>query len=806
MKKLLCAVMASVTALTSIVISVPAVADSELSYGDFSYKISGTELIITKYNGNDSYVVVPDEINGKAVTIIGEGAFSGNETLEYISLPNKLEMILEGSFYGCTNLQTIVLPNSVKKIGGKFYTSSNEYNEDTYFTLAHLTFSNCTSLNEFVMGDNVDYIGKATFYLDTTLGKISFSPSVKELSPSGYFSNVESQLNEYDKQFSEAYIRSESGQAVYWDDIVVHFPSKNAYISSVSGGYDADEVLSFIGEYGEYSEDELLSFIDEYVEYGEDGVLFDIIPLSDSHAKVTFNTNGGDTKNSELWTLRGQSVSEEIPPEKEDCDFLGWYKNPECTGEPWDFVFDKVYEDTTLYAKWCPKQYTLTFDSTGGTSAGSIDVSFGTAIGDMPTPTKSGYQFAGWYTREKGNGDLYTPDNIMPKSDIKLYAAWVQNGKSLMVDFDTNGGKGSVEKCLVGYNETIDSFPTVKRTGYTFVEWNSKPDGTGAHVSKKTKIIYNNLKLYAVWKPNPCTVTLNANKGTVTKDKLTVNYDSKIGTLETPVREAYEFLGWYYADGTKCSPNDIITNNVKLTAKWRGYEYMILLNPKGGKMSEEDTRNVCCGDSVGELPVPTRKGYYFLGWFTKPKAKGTQYTAETEMPEKDITLYAGWKKKSGYATSVSLDVKSLSLGVGQSQDLTATLTPIATLDTLSWTSSNTKVATVSSTGNVTAKGAGTATITVKTTKGKTASVKITVKKAVTKLTASYNSRTIKADQTVKATVKANGYAGTLKWTSSNPSVVTVDQNGNITGVKAGKATVTIKAYNGITTEITIIVK
>ncbi len=777
MKKLLCAVMASVTALTSIVISVPAAADGELSYGDFSYKISGTELIITKYKGNDSYVVVPDEINGKAVTIIGESAFAGNETLEYISLPNKLEMILAESFSGCTNLQTIVLPNSVKKIGGKFYTSSNHYDDDEGFGDNQNSFSFCTSLNEFVMGDNVDNIGTATFLGDTTLGKISFSPSVEKLEPSWYFRGYNSA--EYVNQFSEAYIRSETGQAVntvYLKDIVVHFPSQSALNNSEIGGNGAYEEL------------------------------FDVIPLSESHAKVTFNTNGGDTKNSELWTLRGQSVSEEIPPEKEDCDFLGWYKNPECTGEPWDFIFDKVYEDTTLYAKWCPKQYTLTFDPTGGTSAGSMDVSFGTAIGDMPTPTKSGYQFAGWYTREKGNGDLYTPDNIMPKSDIKLYAAWVQNGKSLVVDFDTNGGKGSVEKCLVGYNETIDSFPTVKRTGYTFVEWNSKPDGTGAHVTKTTNIIYNNLKLYAVWKPNPCTVTLNANKGTVTKNKLTVNYESKIGTLETPVREAYEFLGWYYADGTECSPDDIITNNVKLIAKWRGYEYMILLNPKGGKMSEEDTMYVCCGDSVGELPVPTRKGYYFLGWFTKPKAKGTQYTAETEMPEKDITLYAGWKKKSGYATSVSLDVKSLSLGVGQSQDLTATLTPIATLDTLSWTSSNTKVADVSSTGTVTAKGAGTAKITVKTTKGKTASVKITVKKAVTKLTASYNSRTIKADQTVKATVKANGYAGTLKWTSSNPSVVTVDQNGNITGVKAGKATVTIKAYNGITTKITIIVK
>ncbi|MGN1423113.1 MAG: InlB B-repeat-containing protein, partial [Oscillospiraceae bacterium] len=552
MKKILCAVMAGVTALTSIAVTIPAAA-AEYSYNELEYQINGSEITITKYTGNDSEVYIPDSIDGRKVVEIGMYAFSGKEEIEHIRFSAYLRRINEKAFLNCSSLQEVVLPATMTKIDS-------------------CAFQNCTDISDVVFGsdvelayavfENCDYIENVTLYPGEKYKYEGYRPSSAFVNCSG---------------ISNAY---------YFGD------------NTVENKYDNFTHL-FINQKGIYT----ISVMDTVNYYALQAVADNVSVFNpkSTHSTVTFNTNGGSGE-TKLYALKGQMVSEPMPPVKTDCDFLGWYKNPECTGEPWDFVFDKVYEDTTLYAKWCPKQYTLTFDSTGGTSADPIDVSFGTAIGEMPTPTKSGYQFAGWYTRENGSGDLYTPDNIMPKSDIKLYAAWIQNGKSLVVDFDLNGGKGTVEKCLVGYNETIDSFPSVNRTGYTFVEWNSKPDGTGAHITKKTKIIYNNLKVYAVWEPNPCTVTLNANKGTVSKDKITVKYETKIGALETPVRDAYEFLGWYYADGTKCSPDDIVTNNIKLTAKWRGYEYMILLNPKGGKMTEDDTKYVCCGDSVGELP------------------------------------------------------------------------------------------------------------------------------------------------------------------------------------------------------------
>ena len=106
----------------------------------------------------------------------------------------------------------------------------------------------------------------------------------------------------------------------------------------------------------------------------------------DTHALVTFNTNGGDTANTQIYALKGQMVSEAIPPEKKDCEFVGWYDNKACTGEPWDFTTDRVSSDMTLYAKFIPAQFTITFDPQGGTcDTKSGEYSFGQGVGNLPT-------------------------------------------------------------------------------------------------------------------------------------------------------------------------------------------------------------------------------------------------------------------------------------------------------------------------------------------------------------------------------------------------------------------------------------
>ena len=148
-------------------------------------------------------------------------------------------------------------------------------------------------------------------------------------------------------------------------------------------------------------------------------------------------------------------------------------------------------------------------------------------------------------------------------------------------------------------------------------------------------------------------------------------------------------------------------------------------------------------------------------------------------------------------SSVSLNKTSLSLKTGSSESLTATVKPDNAYDkAVSWSSSNTSVATVDSKGTIKAIKAGTATITVKTKdQEKTATGKVTVKHAVTGVSLNKSKLSLKAGtrETLVAVVSPdNAYDKGVTWSSNNTSVATVDKNGIVKGIKAGKATITVK--------------
>ena len=155
-------------------------------------------------------------------------------------------------------------------------------------------------------------------------------------------------------------------------------------------------------------------------------------------------------------------------------------------------------------------------------------------------------------------------------------------------------------------------------------------------------------------------------------------------------------------------------------------------------------------------------------------------------------------------TGVSLNKTSLSMTVGDTQTLTATVTPSnATDKSVTWSSSNTSVATVSSSGVVTAKAAGSATITVTTTDGgKKATCSVTVSAATVAVTGvSLNktslSMTIGDTQTLTATITpSNATDKSVTWSSSNTSVVTVSSSGVVAAKATGTATITVKTSDG----------
>ena len=187
------------------------------------------------------------------------------------------------------------------------------------------------------------------------------------------------------------------------------------------------------------------------------------------------------------------------------------------------------------------------------------------------------------------------------------------------------------------------------------------------------------------------------------------------------------------------------------------------------------------------------------------KAAGTaKITVKTNDGGKTATCTVTVKAATVPVTGVSLNKTSLSMTVGDTQTLTATVTPSnATNRSVTWSSDNTSVATVSSSGVVTAKAAGTATITVKTNDGgKTATCTVTVKAAtvsVTGVTLDKTSLTMTIGdmQTLTATITpSNATNKSVTWSSSNKSVATVSSSGVVTGQAAGTATITVTTNDG----------
>ena len=187
----------------------------------------------------------------------------------------------------------------------------------------------------------------------------------------------------------------------------------------------------------------------------------------------------------------------------------------------------------------------------------------------------------------------------------------------------------------------------------------------------------------------------------------------------------------------------------------------------------------------------------YNGKVTAVREGSTTITAKAG--EKTATCAVSVSKKVVDVTSVTLNKTELTLTEGDSETLTATVKPDdATDKTVTWTSSDASIASVDANGKVTAVKDGSATITAKAGE-KTATCAVTVSKnvvAVTSVTLNKTELTLTEgdSETLAATVKPDDATDrTVTWSTSDATVAAVDNNGKITAVKEGSATITAMA-------------
>ncbi len=251
-----------------------------------------------------------------------------------------------------------------------------------------------------------------------------------------------------------------------------------------------------------------------------------------------------------------------------------------------------------------------------------------------------------------------------------------------------------------------------------------------------------------------------------------------------------------------------------VTGSWYAGTYAVKYSLNGGTGTvPTDLNRYESGDTASVLGQNgiSKEGYRFSGWATNAKGTGTIYSpGQTIKVTSNITLYAVWTG-SVPVTGVSLNKTSATLDVGGTVTLKATVTPSdASNKTVSWSSSSSKIATVSN-GKVTAVAAGTATITATTADGSyKATCKVTVNGsvAVTGISLDKTTATVGVGETItlKATVKpSDATDSSVIWSTSSSKVATVS-GGTVKGAAAGKATITATTTDGgytATCEVTV---
>ena len=283
--------------------------------------------------------------------------------------------------------------------------------------------------------------------------------------------------------------------------------------------------------------------------------------------------------------------------------------------------------------------------------------------------------------------------------------------------------------------------------------------------------------------------------------------DQKIAAKDFPMEigKAYAVSGSW--DGTKVTIGEVTT--IEPTAIKLDQDKVTLgvgetATLKATIEPEEATNKNVTWSSSDDTTVTVEDGVV-----TGKKVGTATITAETS---NGLKATAEVIVKEIAVTKVTLSETTATMTIGGELELTATIEPKnATDQRLTWSSSDTGVATVDSNGKVTAKGAGTATITATAASGITAACEITVSDEVIEVTAVTLDRTeatVKVGKSLQltATIEPSGATDQkLEWTSSDSDIAIVT-DGRVTGVAPGEVTITVKTTNGKTATCTITVK
>lgn len=324
-------------------------------------------------------------------------------------------------------------------------------------------------------------------------------------------------------------------------------------------------------------------------------------------------------------------------------------------------------EQSPIVAYWTEGKYSITFVTNGGTPISDItEISYGADLSaqlEGKTTERDGYTFAGWYY-DSGFVKSVGDSDTMPSGDLVLYAKWEVKSYMLTLNITIDGGtveesvvegafkeldftvsvasaaNGYTVKITVPYETNLSALNTIAFGGY-FLSGTWTQGNAGVLLTFMPASNYEVSGTFTA-PAQGVTVTFYLTDDTVYYST-TVTSGTAIENLPAPTRTGYKFIEWRTAKGEAFSLDTPIEADTNLYAHWVANKYDVTLRGEGVNL---DPIEVAYGTELtwgegGLLPVPTRGGYTFEGWYLDADFSTT--AEGTFMPAYGITLYAKWE-------------------------------------------------------------------------------------------------------------------------------------------------------------------
>lgn len=351
--------------------------------------------------------------------------------------------------------------------------------------------------------------------------------------------------------------------------------------------------------------------------------------------------------------------------------FAGWTTSPDGGGTKYAPGASWTANGTlTLYAQWTPGEAGLTYDGNGATG-GKTDPQNGATDQKVNVRqngfTRDGYTFVRWDTQADCRGKAVNlGDKWTLQGSSTLYACWAGNVQTL-----TYHGNGATDGNTAAQSgKTGDELTTnangFTRDGYTFVEWNTKADGTGGHYGKGTNgvakwtMLPAGNDLYAIWQANPANIQYRDDWGATGSTPDTTGVTGQNVTIAQNgfTRPGYTFTGW--ARDRRTDPSlqpggryTLTPGTTTLWAQWKADPAHLIYNSNSGSTSQTRRTDGVVDQTLTVIANPfTRSGYTFTGWNTQADGRGKAYAAGNGFrlvadaksnPVNTTVLYAQWR-------------------------------------------------------------------------------------------------------------------------------------------------------------------